>query len=337
MTSELLFFILIALVVLEIGVRVIEGTTVRGSFGVLTSYIVWDGDFWRLKPKTIIVQSERLGDTEYVINSLGYRGAEVDTAIEGKRVVFLGDSITFGTGVAEPETFFSLLSGKLKSANDAGSVNLSLFGYSPYDYLNTWRRIAKNLKPDMVVLQIYMNDLGVNPSNTPVEVSLRRNLRALFYLSISESAILRRLHQAIHMIVYCLIHDARRRYLPRTLADAEPKAIRALLDGAKRPDAVGGVSQLRELLNDVKGTGAKLLMFYSPNEVQMFTDQYDSINSFVKRIASGTSTPFVDLTQELRKSPRKCKLFNDGLHYSRKGHKEVAEILSRELLRTLDQ
>jgi lysophospholipase L1-like esterase len=335
MTSELLFFILIALVVLEIGVRVIEATTVRGSFGALTSYIVWDGDFWRLKPKSIIVQSERLGDTEYVINSLGYRGAEVDTAIEGKRVVFLGDSITFGTGVAEPDTFFSLLSGKLKSAHNMDSVNLSLFAYSPYDYLNTWCRIAKNLKPDMVVLQIYMNDFGVKPSNTPVEVSLARKLRALFYLTISESAILRRLYQVVHMIFYFLIHDMRRTYLPRTLFDAEPKAIRALLDDAKRPDTVGGVFQLRELINDVKETGAKLLLFYSPNEVQMFTDQYDSINSFVRRIASGTSTPFVDLTQELRKSPQRRKFFIDGLHYSRQGHKEVAEILNRELLRTI--
>lgn len=335
MTSELLFFILIALVVLEIFVRIIEGKLVRGSFGVLTNYIVWEGDFWRLKPKSIIVQSEKLGDMEYVINSLGYRGAEIDTTFRGKRVVFLGDSITFGLGVPEPESFFSLLSTKFKNAHNADSVNLSLFGYSPYDYLNTWIRIAKNLKPDMVVLQIYMNDFGVKPSNTPVEVSLGRQLWALFYLSISEWAILRRSHQVIEMVVYSLIHNARRTYLPGTLFDAEPKAIRALLDDAKRPDTVGGVPQLRELINDVKGTGAKLLIFYSPNEVQMFTDQYDSINSFVGRIASGASTPFVDLTQELRKSPQRCKLFRDGLHYSRQGHKEVAEILSPELLRFL--
>lgn len=303
--------------------------------GVLTSFMVWDGDYWRLKPNSNIVQCEMLGDNAYRIGEHGYRGAPFSAGKVEKRIVFLGDSITFGLGVRESQGFPDLIARHPSIADRAGVANLGMFGYSPYDYLNTWRRVARELRPDVVVLQLYMNDFGVKPSDVPIDVSTGRRLSAVFYMLVSKSALARRTYQGAHMVRYALAHEMRRLYWPESLNDTEPKFIDALLKGAKASGEVGGVPQLYELIKEIKGSGARLVIVYSPNEVQLFTLRFDAINAFAAEIARSSNTSFTDLTETLRNSQRKHKIFLDGLHYTSEGHAIVADVLRPEILKSL--
>ena len=104
-----------------------------------------------------LLQSRSIGDEWDVnisINSLGLRDDELRNA--SSRILMLGDSFTFGSGVEANETFSSLLEQRFQ---DTEVINAGVVSYSPileYLYL-TNRGILLN--PDIVILNFDMSDL----------------------------------------------------------------------------------------------------------------------------------------------------------------------------------
>jgi hypothetical protein len=85
------------------------------------------------------------------VNSNGYRGREL--AVPRKdgrtRVIVLGDSIAFGLGVSDEETFTSLLDAR---DNGIEAGNLAVMGYGPDQELLVLLREGLRYQPDVVVL-----------------------------------------------------------------------------------------------------------------------------------------------------------------------------------------
>lgn len=102
----------------------------------------------------------------YRTNNIGTRGGPVEIPKpEGVfRILFAGDSITFGWGVAEQDTFVARLERVLNAAADAKRfecVNLSAMGYNTMQETALVRYRGLPAEPDMVCIVFYLNDVFV--------------------------------------------------------------------------------------------------------------------------------------------------------------------------------
>ncbi|MBI2422942.1 MAG: SGNH/GDSL hydrolase family protein [Candidatus Hydrogenedentes bacterium] len=110
------------------------------------------------------------------LNSDGFREPElpVGKAFGAKRVVFLGDSMVFGWGANEPESFVRQAE---RSLNAGGTerfeaINLGVEGTSPIEYRDTLLSFGAQLQPDVIVLCYYTGNDAI--SSVP---EARRDLR----------------------------------------------------------------------------------------------------------------------------------------------------------------
>lgn len=129
------------------------------------------GDRWTLyQPDNELAWKHRPGAKDYlvqlpvVINSRGVRGPEFQIEKESgtKRVLFLGDSVTFGHGIVnDGDTIPAQVERML---NDSGtvhyeSINFGVCGYSPWQYLGYLKRDGLQLHPDVVITNFVLNDV----------------------------------------------------------------------------------------------------------------------------------------------------------------------------------
>jgi lysophospholipase L1-like esterase len=99
------------------------------------------------------------------INALGLRGRNfpVGKPANTSRILFVGDSFTFGEGVQDDETFASILQERLRSEAADGErtyhvINAGVPGYNTKDEVLNLRAKWLDLEPDTVVLVFYLND-----------------------------------------------------------------------------------------------------------------------------------------------------------------------------------
>lgn len=94
-------------------------------------------------------------------NSYGFREDEYPLARRPgvKRVVVLGDSYTFGTGVAFKETYAKRLEAELnRGAERYEVINFGVPGYNTVLELATWREVARAFEPDFLIIGYVLND-----------------------------------------------------------------------------------------------------------------------------------------------------------------------------------
>jgi len=95
-------------------------------------------------------------------NSRGFRGREVDIPKpKGRlRIVVLGDSVAFGWGVNDADTFCSQMEQQLRAHKpDVDVVNLAVPGYATRQEVALLKRNLAALQPDLVLVGFYANDL----------------------------------------------------------------------------------------------------------------------------------------------------------------------------------
>jgi lysophospholipase L1-like esterase len=116
---------------------------------------------WRLRPGA----EDRWFGTPVTINAKGLRGPELDYAKPPGtfRVLYLGDSVTFGFGLPDHEQTFPYRTGAaLRSEMLAGAVetiNAGVDGYSPWQERLFLEREGWKYDPDLVVLAFVLNDV----------------------------------------------------------------------------------------------------------------------------------------------------------------------------------
>lgn len=104
------------------------------------------------------------------INEHGLRGPSISRADDGTalRVLCLGDSMTFGYGVADelpfPRQLERLLSTMVPD-RDAQVINAGVQRYFTHQEIDYLRLRGVHFGPSAVVLAIYSNDLGVRPAS----------------------------------------------------------------------------------------------------------------------------------------------------------------------------
>jgi hypothetical protein len=148
---------------------------------------------------------------------------------------------------------------------------------------------------------------------------------------VSSSALLRRIRQLKDMVVYHSLHDLRRKYFLDSLNDFEPRITLGRLTGVPSMDEIGGVDALLTLIGEISESGAIPLVVLTPNEVQLFTEEFDEINRRIRLLVEATGALFLDPLDAMRQSPDRRHLFCDGLHFSSAGHRFVADWMEGEI------
>jgi hypothetical protein len=99
---------------------------------------------------------------EMVTNNMGFRGRDIGKKAPGTyRIVMLGDSFTMGEGVGDGSTFPLLTEEYLNGMGGRNYevVNLGVESYSPVLEYSLLKRVIRELRPDMVILNFDMSDM----------------------------------------------------------------------------------------------------------------------------------------------------------------------------------
>jgi lysophospholipase L1-like esterase len=105
--------------------------------------------FWKMRPDSNVI----FGHTMVRTNHHGFRG---DDPVPGRRVVLcLGDSIPFGWGVDQTESFPAQLQARLNAATKSGRpwavINAAVPSYSSFQCRLVAERLVPRWKPEVVV------------------------------------------------------------------------------------------------------------------------------------------------------------------------------------------
>ncbi|MBI1893834.1 MAG: SGNH/GDSL hydrolase family protein [Candidatus Rokubacteria bacterium] len=148
--------------------RVAGGLVIVAS--IAATYLIAEGAtrvaniVW-LQPQGEPTKPTRMWHVRYEApNSLGFRGGEFEqrTQPDEFRILVLGDSITYGTGVTNPaDRFTSVLAeqlGRTGQFRHARVFNAGVKGTHSVDHLQTLGQLSW-LQPDLVILAYYFNDI----------------------------------------------------------------------------------------------------------------------------------------------------------------------------------
>ena len=116
---------------------------------------------WQLRPYA----EDVLGPTRAKINGKGLRGPELDYSKKAgvKRILFLGDSVTFGVTSDTYQDIFpwqiEFMIEQQSLFDDIQSINAGVGGYSPWQEYIYFSREGLKYDPDLVVVSFVMNDV----------------------------------------------------------------------------------------------------------------------------------------------------------------------------------
>ncbi|MBI2041610.1 MAG: SGNH/GDSL hydrolase family protein [Candidatus Nealsonbacteria bacterium] len=101
-------------------------------------------------------------DVSLKINSEGFRSNQefIIGSKDQKIIAVLGDSITAAREVAEEKTFVKILESNLSDAGIKQVQNYGMPGTGIDYYLQTYKYYAKQHKPDIVIIAVFLNDIA---------------------------------------------------------------------------------------------------------------------------------------------------------------------------------
>lgn len=161
---------------LELGTRVLFNPVSRVNYTSIPRSIIMKPEYpgipYQLRPNSVGKQDfgsnpdgyfDDDSTLTYRINSLGFRGAE--TTLEKPehtiRIVVIGDSFTFGSGVRNEHTFPSQMSEYFAAYGQERTIEVLNLGAGRYNTVNEVSLLfhrGVNFDPDIVVICFFLND-----------------------------------------------------------------------------------------------------------------------------------------------------------------------------------
>jgi lysophospholipase L1-like esterase len=234
-------------------------------------------------------------------------------------IMVLGDSVTFGHGVdfsdSYPEVLHSYYQGKTQV------LNFGVGGWSFAEYFLTYKLDAKRIKPDLVIVGVFLgNDFRElartgwegKPGALPEKINRRdyyidtegnfRNNTLTYKYPILRSSYL-----------WILASDRflDQRYSARIAVDPfDPAAIAA------------------SLLTEI-GKQQQMLVVIFPAEINLKNDQPNAnheLTSFLQKLSLSKNVKILDMTPTLLlQKEKQLKLYSDGSHFTKEGNLIVAK------------
>jgi lysophospholipase L1-like esterase len=286
-----------------------------------------DDLYWRLRPHQsgfVWMGNGTFRSPEAHINEFGLRGNDddVDGHAERFRILMLGDSYTFGSGVADDQTFSAVLQRALGPRVDV--LNGGVPGYGVFQDARALRRLGPLLRPQLVVVTIPTGDVVRQPFATPEQEQaylrterkrkrLREASQLLTYMYRQYSLVAARWHGAAGV-------------LPNQMATTNPQDFTALW----KED----YARLGAMADQCRKLGAMLV-------VMLWTqDRYGAANQMLaddlRALAAGNSNvvSLVDLNRELAPLAHSTLAIPGDGHPSARAHAVAGRYLA-EAIRSL--
>jgi lysophospholipase L1-like esterase len=267
------------------------------------------------------------------VNHLGLRGPDLGRKLPGEyRILCLGDSTTYGQGVADEDTIPTCLEAELarlapSSARRVRVVNGGVRGYGTRQELGLLEEVGPAIEPDLVLLLWYPNDLE-RPDLDSIRAKLERSGPVAFDTGMRmEGAGLalwavRRIVRGSALVVKARHWIADLAYHRLTADEVE--------QGFRRFDE--DLSAARPLLEVLR---SKLVVAVIPASESLRGEDRDAgLHSRVGDLARAHGFDCVDLTPALRdlagRSPTLPILPYDG-HYTGEANREMARVLAARI------
>jgi lysophospholipase L1-like esterase len=124
----------------------------------------------------------RLMGVDVKINSDGFRDREYPVARDGKyRMIFLGDSLTFGWGVEKAKTFEEILERELSTRRPTEIINFGVGNYNTVQEVNLFLDKGLKYQPDQVVIFYFINDAEPTPHKSDWEFLANSRIVTFFW------------------------------------------------------------------------------------------------------------------------------------------------------------
>lgn len=250
----------------------------------------------------------------YTVNSLGFRGVEVDLTPPVSTVMVMGDGYTYGTWVDGDRTLSDELNRLLaqrRSTPRVVSVNAAVPGYTITDHLDYLAEKGDRLRPGLVVLVLAdVDDIW--------EMSRPVRLRELFRcVATSALCIPRFLYYRLYVDVF--------RNRERLLAESEePEEVlyARLFDAYQRR-----LEQLQELV----GTwGGRVLLLTEHDERRERGNREKDARETSPGLARMTRSLGIPLIVLEHEDPERTRIsYTEDMHWSAQTHRFIAEVLAR--------
>ena len=251
------------------------------------------------------------------LNNIGLRGEDVSNDKKEIRILFVGDSLTFGVGVHDEKVFCVLTQSLLGKHNGLKIINGGVPGYGINDEIVQTKRLFDLVQPDLVLLFFYENDIfdilkTINPEQYKIWESER-------FTPLKRSALL----WSMKMIHYNFVYKHGQMVFPYSVHPLELKDDIVTIGWKNYFDSVD------KLRNFVESNGAKFGLVVIPDYMQVVSDvmviekQFDSY-------ADKSGVPTLKLL-DVWKDNRELGLTmipNDG-HPNELGHRLFAQALSQ--------
>lgn len=226
-------------------------------------------------------------------NSLGFRDNEIDTTNEKiKRIIFIGDSFTFGWGVPSDKTYTSVLEKKLNMLNNEYDViNMGVGNYNSIMEDELFKLKGLQLNPKIVVLMYFIND---------VERTLQiHELKSKIFGNSYLIAFLFDKFQKIKLITNKNYNW--KSYYHKIYSDKQ-----AVMENK---------SSLEEVINICKQRNIKLLFVNIPELHELKNYSFTEATEYIKNIANDNNIPFLDLLEYIRdEKPSKIWVSDEDSH-----------------------
>jgi lysophospholipase L1-like esterase len=292
-------------------------------------------------------------DAPVSINKLGFRGPDFEPERQpgSLRILGLGNSITFGSGLADDETYLARLEEKLRAAHPGQVVevlNAAMEGFTIRQYLPFLERVLPKVKPDVVILGAAFRDLHFHPRmgqlKGKVDEEAWKAVKKKFdqtnnkVVHIDRAPFKERLSRRTKngvrrwrtaYVAYYLAEKLRNRIAPPSfiqwqtsfLSGEETEPIRA-----RRVETKKTLAMMKDLCVD---HGAKLAFIAFPIYDQILRDYPQSTwPEILAEACKHHGLPYLDLLPALRgefsKDGRAIFLPYDGNHYSASCHDSMS-------------
>lgn len=310
-------------------------------------------------------------DTIASINSQRFRGTKELQTLPSpgvNRVALLGDSLTFGLGANDDETYPAQLERILEDSvgpERVEIVNAGIMGAGTGEealWFDIW---VKRFHPHVVVLNVFWNDVDDDFTRSPfrIDKSGRVSPRSLEELTSAS-----RLHQKIRQLVYALPgfaflaeHSHLVNLVRRTMSmawsgarkgspsdkvtPAQSENTHQLYRDKGLPLLAGELVWLQERAHE---SGVRLLVVYLPGRAAIYPSlglnaeetrwKSAAIIETLKEVCLSRGVPFSDLTLQVRTEAQRFpellyyNAVGDDIHPTAKGYRVIAETVSGFLM-----
>jgi lysophospholipase L1-like esterase len=256
-------------------------------------------DFNHVKSKSALLQN-----IDIRVNEWGLRGPPVDPALpDGRRILFLGGSITLGWGVREDETVEARLERMLSDSGEKVQVlNGGVGNYNTERYVSRFFKELTGLKPTDIVVQYFLRDAEALEAG-------------------GGNALLR--HSELAVTLWIAYH----RLFDKSGEQVVENHYRQVYDANLRGFHVMR-EKLKALADYANAHGIRIYLAMTPDVHNLIDYKFGYIHDIMRNIALSEGYTYIDLLPAMRgRPPQELFAMPGDPHPNALGHKLMAEAI----------